>query len=79
MFSAHTNGRRSLSAGSRDNGKDGGKEKEKDRESVLAKENAVIIFDPVELIRYEVVTYIPPFIRSVTPSQSGSQYIPQTN
>ena len=27
----------------------------------------------------EVVTYIPPFIRSVTRSQSGSQYIPQTN
>ena len=27
----------------------------------------------------EVVTYIPPFIRSVTQSQSGSQYIPQTN
>ena len=27
----------------------------------------------------EVVTYIPPFIRSMTRSQSGSQYIPQTN
>ena len=27
----------------------------------------------------EVVTYIPPFIRSLTRSQSGLQYIPRTN